>query len=130
MKRLLLLITLAFSLSFLTGCFDGVYIEDNEIAIVYENARYEGTSFIIDVYITNGFDGDEFIGYMEFDIYSEDEELYIAGAGFDIDETVLANDYIMIELEFESEFVFATATEVDNAGYDLDFVTLLYWFDE
>ena len=130
MRKLLLLVTIVLSLTVLTGCFEGVYVEPNQIAVVYENARYDGTSFFIDVYITNGFETDEYVGYMEFDIYSEDEELYITGAGFDINETIPANDYIAIEIEFESEFVFATESEVNAAEYDLDFVELYYWFED
>ncbi|MCK5762079.1 MAG: hypothetical protein KAH16_04180 [Candidatus Izimaplasma sp.] len=129
MRKILLLIAIALSLTMLSGCFDGVYIEPDQISVVYENGRYEGTSFFIDVYITNGFETDDYISYMEFDIYSEDEELYIAAAGFDIEDTIPANDYIEIELEFEDEFVFASETEFNAANYDLDYIVLFYWIE-
>ncbi len=130
MRRLLLLILMALSLTLLTGCFDGIYIEEGEISVVFENAHYDGTSFYVDVFITNGLETDEFVGYMEFDIYSEDEELYIAGAGFDIDETIPANGYLEVEIEFGSEFVFASESTFNSGGYDLDFVVLYFWFED
>jgi hypothetical protein len=130
MKKLLLLITLTLSMTMLTGCFEGVYIEPDELSVVFENPRYSGSSFYIDVYITNGLTTDEYIDYMEFDIYSEDEELYIAGAGFDINETIPANDYLMVELEFNGVFIFATESVFNESGYDIDQVVLYFWFGE
>ncbi len=130
MRKLLLLITLTLSMSMLTGCFEGVYIEPGELSVVFENPRYSESSFYIDVYITNGLATDEYVDYMEFDIYSEDEELYIAGAGFDIKETIPSNDYLMVELEFVSKFVFATESVFNEAGYDINQVVLYFWFEE
>lgn len=129
MKKVLLLIVLALSLTTLTGCFNNVYIEPNEISVVFENPRYVGSSFYIDVYITNGFDTNETVEYMEFDIYTPEDSVYVAGAGFDIDETIPANDYIMIELEFGSEFVFATEADIEAAGYSIDDVELYFWIE-
>ena len=57
-------------MTLLTGCFNDVFIEPGEISVVFENPRYSGTSFYVDAYITNGLETDEFVGYMEFDIYS------------------------------------------------------------
>lgn len=130
MRKILLLITLVLSMTMLTGCFEGVYIEPNELSVVFENPRYSGSSFYIDVYITNGLTTDEYISYMEFDIYSEDDELYIAGAGFDINETIPSNDYLMVELEFASEFVFATESVFNESGSDINQVVLYFWFEE
>ena len=130
MRRVLLLFVIALSLTMLTGCFEGIYIEEGEISVVFENAHYDGTSFYIDVFITNGLETDDFIGYMEFDIYSEDEELYIAGAGFDIDEMIPSNSYIEVELEFGSEFLFASESIFSSGGYDLDYVVLYFWLEE
>ncbi|MCD6482534.1 MAG: hypothetical protein J7K80_02180 [Candidatus Izimaplasma sp.] len=128
MKKLLLVI-LGLSLMFLTGCSEDIYIEPNKISVVFENPRYEGTSFFIDVNITNGLSTDEYVGYMEFDIYSSDEELYIAGAGFDIEETILSHDYITVELEFESEFVFIDENTFNESGSNLSEVVLYFWIE-
>ncbi len=130
MKQLLLLV-LTFSLTFLTGCTQDIYIEPNAISIVYENARYEGDNFLIDVYITNGYDSDRYVEYMEFDIYSDEEkDLYIAGAGFDILTTIPSFDYIMVELEFEKEFVFTNESAFKQSNYKLDNVVLYFYIEE
>ena len=129
MKRVLLFVLLALSFTFLTGCFDDIYISDGEISVVYDNIRYEGTSLFVDVYITNGLDNDEEVGYMEFDIYSSDDVLYMAGAGFDIDETIPSDDYIFIELEFGATFVFVSEADIEAAGYDLDESVLYFYID-
>lgn len=130
MKKILLLIVIALSLTTLTGCFEDIYIEPNEISVVFENPQYRGSSFFIDVYITNGYDTDEFVGYMEFDIYAPNDSVYVAGAGFDIDETVPANSYIMIELEFDSDYVFAYEEDIEAAGYKISEVELYFWIEE
>ncbi|MCK5761813.1 MAG: hypothetical protein KAH16_02810 [Candidatus Izimaplasma sp.] len=130
MRRILMLLVLVLSMTILTGCFEGVYIEPGEMSVVFENPRYVGSSFYIDVFITNGQEIDEFVSYMEFDIYSDDDELYIAGAGFDIDETVPANGHIEVELEFSDEFVFANESVFSKSGYDIDSVILYFWFNE
>lgn len=130
MKKVLLFV-LGLSLMLLTGCVQDIYIEPNVISVVYENPRYEGTSFIIDVYITNGLGTNEYIEYMEFDIYSDEtEKLYIAGAGFDIEETIFSNDYIMVELEFESDYVFTSESTFTQSGYNLDEVVLYFFTEE
>ena len=133
MKKLLLVLALVLSVTILSGCGPDVYIEPNTISVIYENPHYVGSDFYIDVYITNGYDTDEFVGYMEFDIYTDDDEVYIAGAGFDIDETIQADGYIWIELEFGSEFVFASLEDINDAGYDLDNIDdiiLYFWLEE
>ncbi len=130
MKKLLLLV-LTLSLTVLTGCTPDIYIEPNTIAIVYENPHYEGSSFVIDVYITNGYDIAQDVGYMEFDIYSDEgKDLYIAGAGFEINENILSYDYIMVELEFESEFVFTDENTFNLSSYNLDDVVLYFYVEE
>ncbi len=130
MKKLLLFFVLVLSVSLISGCKQDVYIEPDTIGVVFENPHYSGSSFYIDVYITNGFDTDEFVGYMEFDVYTDDDELYIAGAGFDIDETIPADSYLLIELEFGSEFVFTSETQFNETDYDLDLVELYFWLEE
>ena len=129
MKKILIVLALILSLTVLSGCKPDVFIEPDTITVVYENPHYSGSSFYIDVFITNGYETDELVAYMEFDVYSDDEELYVAGAGFDIDETIPANDYIWIELEFGSEFVFVTENQFNNSEYNLDLVVLLFWIE-
>lgn len=130
MKKLLLFFVLVLSVSLISGCKQDVYIEPDTIGVVFENPHYSGSSFYIDVYITNGFDTDEFVGYMEFDVYTDDDELYIAGAGFDIDETIPANSYVWIELEFGSEYVFVSEDNLISSGYNLDRLELYFWIEE
>ena len=67
--------------------------------------------------------------YMEFDIYSSDEEVYIAGAGFDILETIPADDYIFFTIEFGTDFIFESEADIDAAGYDLADVVLYYYYE-
>lgn len=129
MKKILTLLilgVLAFSLS---GCGESIYVEDETIAIVFENVRFEDSILIIDIYLTNGFDTDEYVDYMEFDIYSNDEELYIAGAGFDILETVPADDYIFFTIEFGTDYIFESEADIEASGYDLADVVLYYYYE-
>ena len=130
MKKLLLVLAMVLSIVVISGCTDDVYIEPNTISVVFENPHYVGTSFYVDVYITNGFNSDEFVGYMEFDIYTDDDSIYVAGAGFDIDETISADDYIWVELEFSSDFVFVTEDDLETSGYNLDRLELYFWLEE
>jgi len=130
MRKLLLGLLLVFSVVTLSGCKPDVYIEPNTISVVFENPHYVGESFFIDVYITNGFDSDEFVGYMEFDIYTDDDSVYVAGAGFDIDETIYSNSYVLIELEFGSEYVFVSEEDLNQSGYNLDRLELYFWIEE
>ncbi len=130
MKKLLIIISLMFSITFLSGCEkEEVYIAPDEISVVFENLRYEGTSLYVDVFITNGLESNEFVGYMEFDIYSYDDEVYIAGAGFDIDASIPSNDYVTIELEFGYEFVYYSESELNTAGYEIE-DSALYFYAE
>ena len=130
MRNFLFGLVLALFVVTLSGCKPDIYIEPNEISVVFENPRFDESSFYIDVYITNGFDSDEFVGYMEFDIYTDDDSIYVAGAGFDIDETIPANSYVWIELEFGSEYVFVSEDDLTNSGYNLDRLELYFWIEE
>ena len=130
MKKLIIFATLLLLFTALSGCKPEIYIEPDAIAVVYDNPRYQGTSFFMDVYITNGFETEEFVGYMEFDIYTDDSSTYVAGAGFDINETIPGNNYILIELEFESEFVFTSESDFNESGYNLERLELFFWYEE
>jgi hypothetical protein len=130
MKKLLLVLTMVLSIVIMSGCSEDIYIEPNTISVIFENPHFVGESFYIDVYITNGYNSDEFVAYMEFDIYTDDDSIYVAGAGFDIDETIPADDYVSIELEFSSEFVFVTEEDLNNSGYDLERLELYFWIEE
>ena len=130
MRKLLLGLVIVFFTVILSGCKPDIYIEPDEIATIFENPRYVGEVFYVDVYITNGYDSDEFVGYMEFDIYTSDDSIYVAGAGFDIDETVPADDYIWVELEFSGDFVFVTEDDLIDSGYIIEDLQLYFWIED
>lgn len=130
MRKILVLVILGLSIFLLSGCSPEIVVEPDMISVVYENPRYSGDNFYIDVYITNGYETEEFVGYMEFDIYSADKSVYIAGAGFDIDETIPANGYVLVELEFNEEFVFATLSDIEEEGYDIKDIELYFWIED
>lgn len=126
MKKLILFISILFSVILLTGC-EKVIIVPNMINVVYENPRYDDGSFYIDINITNGTKEDFYIEFMEFSINPEGVDLEVAGASFEIDENIKAGKYVSIELAFNSEFVFVTETELSRLGYSLDGLELYFW---
>ncbi len=126
MKKIILIFTVLLSVTLLTGC-DTVDIVPDVINVVYENARYEDGNFYIETHITNGTDEDVYIEYMEFGIYPEGNETEIAGAGFDINETIKAGKYVSIELEFSSEFVFFSEAELLELGFTVEDLELYFW---
>jgi hypothetical protein len=126
MKKIILVFTVLLSVTLLTGC-DTVDIVPDVMNVVYENARYEDGNFYIETHITNGTDEDVYIEYMEFGIYPEGNDTEIAGAGFDINETIKAGKYVSIELEFSSEFVFFSEAELLVLGFTVDDLELYFW---
>jgi hypothetical protein len=100
------------------------------MAVVIENIRYEDTSLFANVFITNGLELDEFVEYEEFYIQTSDEALYIAGAGFDLNITIPKGGYYEFELEFGSEFVFLYLSDIEENGYSLEDLELLFWVEE
>ena len=131
MKRLLLFIILLSGITSLTSCVgNDIFVADDMINVVFENIHYEGNRLFADIYITNGFDNDEYVEYMEFDIFTSDDELYVAGAGFDIESNIPKGSYIEIEIEFVSEFVFLDQQEIEALGYSIEDLELLFWLEE
>ena len=80
-------------------------------------------------YITNGFDEDYDVGYMEFSIYPIGDETEIAAAGFEINETIKAGDYVEIELEFTGTYIFIDEETLNNMGFTVDDLELYFWLD-
>lgn len=126
MKRIGLFMIVILSITFLTGC-DKVKVEPGILNVVYENARYEDGNFYIDTFITNGFDEEMYVGYMEFGIYVDGNEIEIAAAGFDINETIAPDEYVSIELEFSSSYVFISEEELNLLGFTLEDIVLHFW---
>ena len=126
MKKLILIITILFSITILTGC-DKVEVVPDTLNVVFENSRYSDGNFYIDIHITNGFDDEMYVGYMEFGIYPVDSDLEVAAAGFDIDETIKAGGYVSIELEFGPTYLFVSEEELNNLGYNVDDLELYFW---
>lgn len=129
MKRLILVITLILSVTLLVGCGSKVEILEDTLNVIYENPRYENGNFYIDTYITNGFDEDLYVGSMDFGIYPIGNDTEVAGAGFDINETIEAGKHIEIELEFTGSYVFVTEEALGNMGYSVDDLELYFWLD-
>ena len=131
MKKLLTLLLMGLGITILSGCEgDEVFIADGIMSVVYENIRYEGTSVFADIFVTNGLESDQFVGFAEFDIQTSDEALYIAGAGFDLNITIPKGGYYEFELEFGSEFVFLYLSDIEENGYSLEDLELLFWVEE
>jgi len=126
MKKITLLILIGLGSFFLSSC-EKVKVEPGIINVVFENPRYEGSSFFIDAYITNGLEEDKYIGNVDFALYPMGQETEIAAAGFQINETVKAGKYFFVELEFLGEYVFITESQFETAEYDLKTIELLFW---
>ncbi len=130
MKKLLVLLLAVFGIITLSGCNgDDVYIEDGIITVRYENLRYEDTSVFATIFVTNGLESDEFVGYAEFDVCTSDDVFCVAGAGFDLDVTVLAGSYAEFEIEFGPEFVFLSLDDIATEGYSIDDLELVFWIE-
>lgn len=128
MKRIVLVITLVLSLVLLTGC-NKIEVEPGVLNVVYENPRFEDDNFYIDTYITNGLDEDYYVGNMDFTIYLGAENIDVASAGFYIDELIPSGEYVGIELEFSSEYIFFTEQDLEDIGYNADDLDLYFWFE-
>ena len=128
MKKVFLFITVLFSVIALSGC-EKVEVKPDVLNVVFENPRYEDGNFYIDTHITNGFDEEMYIGYMEFGVYPIDSDIEVAAAGFDIDETIKAGGYISIELEFGLNYVFVSEEELSNLGFSVYDLELYFWVD-
>lgn len=129
MKKVILFTTMLLSVLLLTGCQSKVDILPETINVIYEKARYEDGNFYIETFITNGFDEDYYVGYMEFSIYTSDDEFEVAAAGFEINETVRAGDYIEIELEFTSAYIFIDEDTLIDMGFTVEGLALYFWLD-
>ena len=125
MKKLVLLVTTLFLIFTLTSCKD-IYIEPSVISVVYENIRYNGDTILVDVYITNGKESDEDINTIDvwLEIPGTDDE--VCGAGFDLYTTIPAGSYELWELEFTSEYIFISESEIFDAGYTIDEIDLMF----
>ena len=138
MKRLFALLMGMFLILMLTACDEEPYIEPDVITVVYENIRFEGTSVIIDIWITNGTDNDYSFDYVEFwvefpegtaqDFVGDEREF--CGAGFYFNELVEAGGYLAYEIEFTSEYVQYAEGDVTTRGLTLNDLELYYWFEE
>ena len=128
MKRIVLLITILLSVTLLSGC-EKVEVLPDTLNVVFENARYEDGNIYIDTNITNGFDNDMYVGYMEFGIYPLGSEVEVAAAGFNIDETIEAGGYVSIELEFTSTYIFISEDELENLGFSVEDLELYFWLE-
>ncbi len=114
----------------LSAC-DNIEIVPDEIGVVYEDFRYEDDStFVVTVFITNGFDSAEYISSMDFGIYIAGEETAIAEANFEIDETIPANDYIELDLVFDGFYLYFSETQFETLDIEFTDLELLFWIIE
>ena len=131
MKKILLVL-MAFMLVFTLSACDpepDITIEPDTLALQFENPEYDGEEFIMDVYLTNGYHGDVFVGdvIIEAQIYDTvDGNTYVvASSYFDFSFTLEPESYEFFEVTFYAEGVFMTE-EVFSADYDLDDVFIIY----
>lgn len=127
MKRLCMLIVTMLTILLLSACGPDVEITDGIIDVQYDNIRYEGSSIVLDVIVTNGTDEDYYIEYMEFALYMPDEETEFCGAGFDILENVKSGRFNEYEIEFTSQYIYMTESDLTDAGIELDDLILFFW---
>lgn len=135
MKKILFtMITISFG--FLLSACNTVPIKPGVVDVVYENVHYEGSSLIVEVWITNGTDDDIDVGYVDFWFeFPEGTDLSglnvteFCGAGFPIDETIKSQGYGNYELEFTSEYIFVTNSELEALGLNLDDLLLYFEFE-
>lgn len=127
MKKVFMLLTVLLSVFILSAC-ETIEVVPEKLNVVFENPRYKDNSFFIDTYITNGFSDDMDVGYMDFGIYPIGSDLEVAGAGFNMDLTIKAGEYIFVELEFGSDYVFISEEELTDLGFSVDELELYFWF--
>jgi hypothetical protein len=138
MKRLLQLVLAVTALALLSACGPDIDIPEGIIDVTYENVRYEGSSIVVDVTITNGTDENYDLTYTEFWLELPEyivtafalTDGEVCGAGFDIDETVRKNNYKQYEIEFTSEFIFISETDLSSYSVTLDDLDMYYYFEE
>ena len=136
-KGIIWIISLVFVLT-LSACQEQLDITQGIIDVQYENVRYEGSSIVVDVYITNGTDASYDVNYVElwfeFPESTVDEfgitDIEFCGAGFDIYETVKSQGYKQYEIEFTSEYIFYSQTELESYQLTLDDLELYFWIEE
>lgn len=136
MKKIIVGIMVIFILFTLTAC-DQVTITPGIVDVQFENPRYENGSVIIDVWITNGTTDNVELGYVDFWLeFPESVDISalgvteFCGAGFPIDEVIKSNKYKRYELEFTSEYIFVTETEMEQLGVTLDDLDLYFNINE
>ncbi|MBN2604398.1 MAG: hypothetical protein JXR62_01085 [Bacilli bacterium] len=126
MKRMIFVFCIALLSVLLTSC-EKITVEPGIINVVFENPRYEGSSFLIDAYITNGLEEDKYIGDVDFALYPQGVETEIAAAMFQINETIKSGEYVLIELEFTSDYVFINEAQFEAYEYEFESIELLFW---
>lgn len=134
-KRLPILLTILL-VGLLSACSSPVTITPDKIDVVFDNPRYEGEHIIVDVWITNGTEYDEYIESVDFwfelpegtDVTGFDSN-EVCGAQFDILEYVKADKYNEYELEFSSEFIYITESDLTALNLTLEDLEFFYLFD-
>ena len=136
MKKIVLGAITLFVVLTLSACVSKVPIKPGVIDVVYENVHYEGSSIFVEVWITNGTDEDVSVGYVDFWFeFPEDTNLSglnvseFCGAGFPIDDTIKSQGYGNYELEFTSDYIFVSNTELNNLDLTLDDLVLFFEFE-
>jgi len=130
MKKVMGLIVGLLLVFSLTAC-DEVYIEEDVIAVMYDNVEFNGEEVYVDVWITNGTDSNYDVTYVEFWFELPDgSQTEAVGAGFDINETITKAGFKKYELTFQKEYVYYDKSDLDNLGYDLGDLEFFYWFEE
>lgn len=134
MKRVILSIVLGLLLV-LSGCSSPVTITEGKIDVIFDNPRYEGTSIVVDVWITNGTDEPFDIDTVDFWFEIPDgvdlgdiTDVEVGGSNFELFDRVNPNDYLEYEIEFTSEYIGITQSQLQELGLTLDDLEFYYLF--
>lgn len=126
MKKLLLVVLMVLFSITLTSCQKS-NIEPGIINVVFENPYYEGTSFFVDVFITNGTEEVTHVSTMDLWFKTAEGKENIAGALFTIDADVKPDESYYLQLEFSADYLFMSEAVFQTNEYDLKDIELSFY---
>lgn len=134
MKKWMLVIVIGI-LILLSGCSSPINITEGQIDVIFDNPRYEGTSIVVDVWITNGTDESYDIDTVDFWFeipegieLGDITDVEVCGSNFELFDRVNPDDYLEYEIEFTSTYIFITESELEELGLTLDDLEFYYLF--
>jgi len=130
MKKILSILLVVMFVLTLSGCQKDIEITPDIIDVQFENTRWEDDKVVTDIYITNGTNEAQYIDYMEFALFLPDGVTEFSGAGYDILSTIKVNRYVKFEIEFTSEFIYISKSQLEDFDITLDQLEMTFWFSE